>query len=90
MKTTLEIPDAVFRRAKVQAAQENLALREFVTRAVEEKLAASQARQQRRRELFGALRQWRRETEKIDRLIADTFETVESEDGSETGPENEP
>ena len=37
MKTTPEIPDAVFRRAKSLAARRGIALREFVTEAVKEK-----------------------------------------------------
>jgi len=40
MKTTLEIPDAIFRRAKSVAAERGIPLREFVTEAVREKLAA--------------------------------------------------
>ncbi len=39
MKTTLETPDAI-RRVKSAAAQRGIALREFVTQAVKEKLAA--------------------------------------------------
>ena len=34
MKTTLEIPDAIFRRAKSVAAERGIPLREFVTEAV--------------------------------------------------------
>ena len=40
MKTTLEIPDRIFRRAKSAAAERGVPLREFVTQAVKEKLAA--------------------------------------------------
>ena len=40
MKTTLEIPDSVFRRAKAGAAERGITLREFVTEAVKEKLSA--------------------------------------------------
>jgi len=40
MKTTLEIPDAVFRRAKSEAAAQNVPLRLFVT-DVEEKLKSA-------------------------------------------------
>lgn len=40
MKTTLDILDPVFRRAKAQAAQRGIPLRQFVTEAVEEKLRA--------------------------------------------------
>ena len=39
MKTTLEIPDHVFRKAKVKAAELCIPLRQFVTEAVEAKLA---------------------------------------------------
>jgi predicted DNA binding CopG/RHH family protein len=40
MKTTLEIPDAIFRRAKSAAAKRGVPFREFVTEAVKDKLAA--------------------------------------------------
>ena len=40
MKTTLEIPDVVFRRAKAKAAERGIPFRQFVTDAVEEKLRA--------------------------------------------------
>jgi len=40
MKTTLEIPDAIFRRAKSAASERGVPLREFVTDAVKEKLAS--------------------------------------------------
>jgi hypothetical protein len=39
MKTTLEIPDAIFRQAKSVAAERGIPLRELVTEAVKEKLA---------------------------------------------------
>jgi predicted DNA binding CopG/RHH family protein len=38
MKTTLEIPDTIFRRAKSRAAEQGIPLRQFVTEAVEVKL----------------------------------------------------
>lgn len=39
MKTTLEIPDAIFRRAESEAAERGIRLPELVTEAVKEKLA---------------------------------------------------
>jgi hypothetical protein len=42
VKTTLEIPDALFRRAKSRAAKEGIPFRQFVTEAVEAKLKAPQ------------------------------------------------
>ena len=41
MKTTLEIPDMIFRRAKSKAAAQGVPLRQFVTEAVEDKLKSS-------------------------------------------------
>ena len=41
MKTTLEIADTMFRRAKSMAAKRGIPLREFVTEAVKDKLAAA-------------------------------------------------
>jgi hypothetical protein len=38
MKTTLEIPDQTFRRAKAKVAERGIPLRQFVTEAVEDKL----------------------------------------------------
>jgi len=42
VKTTLEIPDSVFRRAKARAAERGIPLRQFVTEAVEEKLTVKE------------------------------------------------
>jgi len=39
MKTTLEIPDPTFRKAKATAAEMGIPLREYITLAVEEKLS---------------------------------------------------
>jgi predicted HicB family RNase H-like nuclease len=43
MKTTLEIPDAIFRRAKSKAAERGISLGQFVAEAVEDKLKAAHA-----------------------------------------------
>ena len=81
MKTTLEIPDAVFRRAKSVAAQRGIPLREFVTEAVKEKLAdAGKAADKPWMAAFGELRHLRKETAKINRRIEEEFEQVEAED----------
>ncbi len=38
MKTTLEIPDAIFKQAKSAAAEQGIPLREFISNAIAEKL----------------------------------------------------
>jgi len=44
MKTTLEIPDALFRQAKRRAAEEGITLRELVERALRATLGAGRGR----------------------------------------------
>ena len=45
MKTTLEIPDNVFREAKTVAAGLGVSLKTFVTQALQEKLSRPRTRQ---------------------------------------------
>jgi len=81
MKTTLEIPDPVFRRAKAVAAQRGIALRAFVTEAVEEKLAtASQKEAKPWVRLAGGLKYLHKETVRINEIMKSEFEKIESED----------
>ena len=80
MKTTLEIPDAVFRRAKSKAAERGIPLRQFVTEAVEDKLKASLAPgKQPWMKLAGGLKHLRKETARINKIIEDEFEQIEPE-----------
>lgn len=81
MKTTLEIPDGIFRRAKARAAEERIPLRQFVSEAVAEKLEAnSPTRQKARVALAGKLRHLRRETARITASIEREFERIEPEE----------
>jgi hypothetical protein len=81
VKTTLEIPDPIFRKAKVKAAQRGIPLRQFVTEAVEEKLAAtSGAAEKPWMKFAGGLRHLHNETVRINKLIAEEFEQIEPED----------
>lgn len=54
MKTTLEIPDALFRKAKATAAHEGRTMKQFVTEALAEKLAGK-GKQQGWRAVLGKL-----------------------------------
>jgi hypothetical protein len=81
MKTTLEIPDTIFRRAKSAAAERGIPLREFVTQAVKDKLASSAKMTDRPwMAAFGKLRHLRKETARINRVIEEEFEQIEAED----------
>lgn len=81
MKTTLEIPDPIFRRAKSAAAQRGIALRAFVTEAVEEKLASTPEKEQKPWvRLAGGLKHLHKETLRINGVIQREFEGIDSED----------
>jgi hypothetical protein len=80
MKTTLEIPDAIFRRAKSKAAERGIPLRQFVTEAVEDKLKnLSSATEKPWMKHVGKLKHLHKETARIDRIIEEEFEKVEPE-----------
>jgi len=81
MKTTLEIPDPIFRRAKSVAAQRGIPLRAFVTEAVVEKLEASSQREEKPWvRLAGGLKHLHKETERINRILHSEFGKLEPED----------
>jgi hypothetical protein len=80
MKTTLEIPAAVFRRAKSKAAEQRIPLRQFVTEAVEVRLKIfPAARQKPWMKHMGKLKDLRKETARITRVIEEAFEEVDPE-----------
>jgi hypothetical protein len=80
VKTTLEFPDPVFRKAKAEAAQRGIPLRQFVTEAVQEKLAAAKPAEKPWMKALGGLRHLHAENVRIQKLIDDEFETIEPED----------
>ena len=80
MKTTLEIPDGIFRRAKSAAAERGVPLREFVTQAVKVKLAAGSSPPERPWvKHMGKLKHLHAETERINRLIEADSEKIDAE-----------
>ena len=77
MKTILEIPDPIFRRAKFVAAERGIPLREFVTKAVQEKLDAECTPSNKPwMAAFGKLKHLRKETARINRIIEEEFEKI--------------
>lgn len=84
MRTTIEIPNPLFRRAKSRAAERGQSLKQLVTEALQEKLD-SRARSQRTSqprwmEGFGRLRALRSETRRLEARVDEAFERVEPED----------
>lgn len=80
MKTTLEIPDPIFRRAKSKAAEQGIPLRQFVTEAVEDKIKAAPSTGDKPwMKHFGKLKHLHKETVRINRLIEGDSEKVDPE-----------
>jgi hypothetical protein len=84
VKTTIEIPDPLFRKVKSRAADRGQSLREFVAEALQEKLSPNPSQavagDPAWMEGFGKLRRLHWETAQIEARIDQVFEAVEPED----------
>jgi hypothetical protein len=82
MKTTLELPDQLFRSAKAVATERGQTLKEFMTEAVRDKLSAGHGRTgvPAWMQGFGKLKHLRKETARVQTLIHQQFDVVEPED----------
>ena len=84
MKTTIEIPDPLFRKAKSRAAERGQSLKDFVTDALQAKLATHSASGRPGEpgwmDGFGKLRDLHQETARIQGVVDAAFEVVEPQD----------
>ena len=84
MKTTIEIPDRLFRRVKATAAERGQSLKALVTEALRDKLdvrgRSTDAGQPEWMQGFGSLKRLHRETTRVQSRIDDEFEVIEPED----------
>lgn len=80
MKTTLEIPDSLFRQAKAAAARQGVPLRELVTEAIAAKLSRDPGRDRPWMESFGKLSALPSETARINKIMDREFGQIEPED----------
>jgi hypothetical protein len=78
VKTTLEIPDFLFRRAKSVAAERGIPLRQFMTEAVQEKLKATSHDKPWMKHM-GKLKNLRRERKQIEKRVEEAFEKIDRE-----------
>jgi hypothetical protein len=83
VKTTIEIPDTLLRKAKSKAAERGLTLKELVTEALQEKLSAEAVRiragEPAWMQGFGKLRRLRKETARVQARIDAALEAIEPE-----------
>lgn len=87
MKTTIELPDRTFRRAKIAAAATGVTLKQLLTEALEDKLRrgakSPPAVEPNWMKCFGAFGKsgsTRAETRRIQRRIDAEFEGIDPED----------
>jgi hypothetical protein len=83
VKTTLEIPESLFRKAKATAARQGRTLKQLVQEALSEKIARVDGATRQRKPwmiLAGGLKHLRRENRRIERVIEAEFENIEPED----------
>jgi hypothetical protein len=82
MKTTLELPDQLFRKAKATAAERGQSLKEFVTEALRDKLLPGRGRTDEPEWMqgFGKLKRLHKETVRVQSVIDQEFEVIEPED----------
>jgi len=78
MKTTLELPDPLFRKAKATAAERGQSLKEFVTEALRDKLVPGTGRayasEPEWMKGFGKLKRLHKETVRVQSTIDKGFE----------------
>jgi hypothetical protein len=74
------MPDATLRRAKAKAAERGIPLRQFITEAVEDKLAVPTSATKPWTKMAGKLKHLHAETVRIQKKIDDAFEQIEPED----------
>jgi hypothetical protein len=86
MKTTVEIPDALFRQAKVFSAQKGISLKTFFTEAVKEQLRRKNGAATENppaepawKKGFGGLRHLHKENLRIQKLIDEEFGKIDEE-----------
>ena len=83
MKTTFEIPQPLFRKAKAIAARKGCTLKQLVQESLSEKIArvdGARSQQKPWMVLAGGLKHLQSENRRIERLIEAEFENIEPED----------
>jgi hypothetical protein len=79
VKTTVELPDTLFRSAKARAAQEGLSLRIFFERAITTQLArkTSAAPAPAWKRSFGVLRDIKGATREVQKVVDREFSRID-------------
>jgi hypothetical protein len=90
MKTTVEIPDTLFRKAKATAAEQGVPLKDLLSDAVRQYLQRGAADSSKNKlsspppapawmSAFGGLRSLHKETKRINRVLEQEFERIDED-----------
>ena len=81
MRTAINIPDQLLRRAKAKAAEHGISLPQFIVEAVTEKVELPAGKNRKtRRKLAGALSHLHHETMRINAIIEEEFEKIDPDE----------
>jgi hypothetical protein len=81
MRTSIEIPDELFRRAKLRAVADGTTLRELVIRGLSRELTIPlDEREQKLQSVFGAFKDRREAIDEIDQIVQEEFSQIDPED----------
>ncbi len=79
MKTTVEIPDPLFRQVKAAAAERGVSLKVFFSEALRMRLRG-QTPEAPWQKAFGGLRDLHRENLRLERIVTGEFERIDEEE----------
>jgi hypothetical protein len=84
MKTTLEIPDSLFRQAKIMAVNVGITMKQLFTEALEDRLSCSKRPEKAVdppwMNGFGGLSDLKKENARTLKVIEDEFEQIDPDD----------
>jgi hypothetical protein len=81
MRTSIEVPDDLFRKIRVHTAENGITFRQFILDSAEQALEASHRSSNNAwRSVFGVMADHSHEMERIKKRIDDEFEPIDPEE----------
>ena len=83
VKTTVELPDSLYRKLKSTAAEEGRSIKEILTEAVSDRLRRGSSAERNARpweSAFGGLKALHKENIRIDRVIRAEFDKIDEDE----------
>jgi hypothetical protein len=81
VRTTIELPDSLFREVKATAAQQGMLLKDYVTKALQDKLAERSSRSEKPWMKFAGVAandpEMQAELKRIEHIVEENFAQVE-------------